>query len=262
MTKTKLTLIAIALLATGGGGAYLLLHEAEAVPAAGANYTVENLNKAADDPAAIQARMRELWDRDDLTDEQRREAMENMRRMMEQRMDAAIDEYMTAPQNQKNAVLDKHIDEWQRHMAEWEKNRAEWEKRGQEWERRRREREKEQAGRDGDGQGKSPDGATADGRGTGEGSGAGEARGAGGRGGWRNMSSADRKARSEERSSDQFARRMAYWGALAKRAGERGIPMPGFGGRGGGRGPGGSGGRSGSGSGSGGNSGTSTGRGN
>ncbi len=142
---------------------------------------------------------------EDLTDEQRQELRRNMREAMGSMMTERVDEYYAAAPEEKDAVLDQHIDEFQERMKEWRKRReerrqeqgddADQERNREEW----RERMRGQRG-----------GGTSE----------------------------QRKSRSESRDPDQMVRRMSYFQALRRRMTERGIEMPG--GRGGwGRGGGG-----------------------
>lgn len=179
--------------------------------------TASAMKDQASDPGKLMDTMREAMRREDLTEEQRRQIGENMRETMQAMMQERVDEYYNASEDEKNAVLDKHMEEWQARMKEWEQRRKEWEK----------EREAE---------GKKPDGPPQ-----------GWQRGPG------NQSQQERKARSESRNPDQIAKMMGYFGAMQKRATERGIKIPqmgpgrGPGGMGGGGGQGGGGSRPGSG---------------
>jgi hypothetical protein len=150
-------------------------------------------------PGELFAKIRETMQREDLTEEQRREFRDNMRRMRESMMDDHVDEYYAAAEDKRPEVLDRHLDELQERMSQWRAER----------ERRRRERE-------------------AEGDRT-------EEQRRRWRGGFRNMSRTERKSRSESRDPDRMARRMAYRRALMDRARERGIDLP----FGRGRGPGG-----------------------
>jgi hypothetical protein len=178
---------------------------------------LENLRKqASDDPDGMRTTMANSFRRDDLTEEQRREARENMRTVFEEQMDKNVNEYFTAPEEEKVAVLDRQIDEFQKQMEGW---RAQMEEMRKEREARQAEREKN---------GEKPDGER-DG---------GERRWGG------PQTREERKARSESNNPDKMAKRFAYFSAAHKRMTERGIEMPfgrgGFGGMG--RGPGGPGG--------------------
>jgi hypothetical protein len=150
------------------------------------------------DAGSVWESMRALRDRQDLTEEQREQIRDNMREVMEEQMQRRIDEYFMAPESDRNAILDKHIDEMQKRFAEW----------------RARERPP-QGGPGATGQ---------------EGPGRDQ-----GRRGWggRNASQAERKARSERRNPDRRAQRMAYFSAMRSRMQARGIQPPPFG-RGGG----------------------------
>ena len=162
------------------------------------NLSLAALTKQAEnDPGAMRRTIRETMDREDLTDEQRRQARRNMRRVWQGRLDKNVEEYLAASEEEKQAVLDRQIDEFQERMAEWEKQR----------EARRRERE-------------------ANGE---EGRQDRRERGWGGRG--RSMTRDERKQRSESRDPDRMGRRMAYFSAMRKRMQERGVEMP-FGPRG------------------------------
>jgi arsenate reductase-like glutaredoxin family protein len=48
---------------------------------------------------------------DDLTDEQRQTLRENMGKLMQEDMERKVDEYASAPEDQKEVIMDRHIDE-------------------------------------------------------------------------------------------------------------------------------------------------------
>ncbi len=48
---------------------------------------------------------------DDLTDEQRQKLRRNMGKLMQEDMERKVDEYSSAPEGEKEAIMDKHIDE-------------------------------------------------------------------------------------------------------------------------------------------------------
>ncbi|UCD28633.1 MAG: hypothetical protein JSV03_16380, partial [Planctomycetota bacterium] len=192
-------------------------------------FSVKALQTASEDPAQMRERFREAFQRQDLTEQQRRQLFHNVRQVMEARMDQRLDEYFTANESQRGAVLDRHLDEMRKRMQQWQREReqrrspgdgdgrrptAGTDRRGDDGERR--------MGmgfdRRGDGRNRGPDGGPRDGR-----------RGP--------PSREARKERSESRNPDARARRMAYFTALRKRAEERGIEMPSFRGMGRPRGP-------------------------
>jgi len=191
--------------------------------------TVASLQAQANDPAKIAQTMRETLERKDLTEEQRREVGHNVRQVFEAEVEKSMDEYFTAPPEQKTVVIDRQLDRLQQAMKVMEPLRA------QGW------------GRGGPG-GASPDGRPgprADGQNGPPPGGPGGPPGQGnearrqdgqnhGPGGWRGRMSTPegRKQMSESRDPDRMARRMAYFGAILSRAKERGIEMPFPGGRG------------------------------
>jgi hypothetical protein len=177
---------------SGSSRTWLLISASAAVTVAaafGTYYFVGSrpAQAAAPDPQKI----REQMQRDDLSDEQRRALREQMRAAMEARMDNRLMEYFSAPEPERAAVLDRHIDEFQKEM--------------QEWERRRQEREQREAARGPDTQ---P---------------AAERRG---RPNFAAMTQQERKERMEGRSPDRQAQMMAYFTALRARAEARGIELP------------------------------------
>lgn len=217
-TSSKTIVIAGVLLAALGGGAWGVAHFAGAKDAEAAGpqlpeeYTVAKMKEAAkDDPSANFERMRHFMERTDLTDEQREQARENMRQVMDEMMQQRVDEYFGATEEEKTAVLDRHIDEMQKFMQAMEERRRQEEAR----EAAEAEDAEKQAER--------------------------EKRREEMRNRWANRSQAERKADSEKRDPNKSAQRMAYFGAVMRRSAERGIQMPRFGGPGGGprRGPGG-----------------------
>lgn len=68
--------------------------------------SVEALKKS--DPADFMRLMRS----EDLTDEEREELRRNARQARMERMREAMNEYFTAPEDEKVAILDRQIDEW------------------------------------------------------------------------------------------------------------------------------------------------------
>ena len=137
--------------------------------------------------------MREVMERQDLTDDQRRQIMEDMRALREERERKEMEEYFKASDERKKEILDKNIDEMQERWKEMEKRRAEMSEQDRE---KARERMQKLFG-----------------------------------GG--NASREERKTRSESRNPDERARRMSYWQAMQGRMKERGITPPQWGGPGG-----------------------------
>ncbi len=81
-------------------------------------FSVESLMARAGDQQQGRAAFRDLLRRDDLTDEQRRKALRNMRELRRGRMVDRVNEYFDAAEEDKNVILDDHIAEFQRRMAE------------------------------------------------------------------------------------------------------------------------------------------------
>ncbi len=150
--------------------------------------SVDSLKAKAQEPDKLRETIRDTMQREDLTEEQRRQIAENMRTVWEGEMQKRVDEYFAAPEEEKTAILDRQLDEWQERMKEWE--------------RRRKEEEKK------DGQKERTDQAP---------------RFAGMFG---QQSREQRKERSETRDPDRAGRQMAYFAAMRNRAAERGINMP------------------------------------
>jgi hypothetical protein len=146
---------------------------------------------------------RKAIEREDLTEEQRRQIMENGREVMEQRMDERMNEYFSCPKEDRKRILDKHLDEFEKLRQEREAREQERDKMSEE--EREKERERWRKIREG-----RPE-----------------------------PTQAERKARVESRSSDKSAQRMAYRQAMRDRMKERGIDLPRWGGPGGPGGPGG-----------------------
>ncbi len=96
--------------------------------------SVESLKAQATDPG----KMRELLDRhdrDDMTEEQRRELRGNMREVFRSVVDDRMAEYFAAAEADRNAVLDRHIDEFQKQMARWQEERERRQREGEEGDR-------------------------------------------------------------------------------------------------------------------------------
>ena len=173
---------------------------------------------AQESPEKLAETMMNTFDREDLTEEQRRQVRRNMREIRRAETEKRVEEYFAASEQEKQAVLDRHIDEM---LQNFERMRESFEQRRQQWEERRRER----------GESEDDEAARQERR--------------------RRMigTAQERKARSEGRDPDSMARQVAYREAVRNRMQERGIEMPrGPGPRGGpGRGEGRGGGRPGGG---------------
>jgi hypothetical protein len=172
-----------------------------------------------------------------LTEDQRHQLFEAGHNAMEARIDKRIDEYLAAKTPvEKQALIDKSLDEWMARRKEGEQRAAQWQKDhpGQTDPRDRR-------GPGGPQNANSSGGSTGQAAAANPGStgGAGGQAGPGGPGGRRGQATREqRMERTQSRNPDQEARHRAYWEAMQKRAQERGIPMPWFGGgRPGGGGP-------------------------
>jgi hypothetical protein len=112
-------------------GVTRVARRAEAAPSLPKEYTVEALKAKVDDPGAMMGTVREAMRSEELTDEQRRELMGNMREVWRQTMLARVDEYYSAPPEEQVAVLDRHIDRFVEQMKQWEERRKELEKNGE-----------------------------------------------------------------------------------------------------------------------------------
>ena len=196
--KTLLTL-ALVLLPIGGAVAWYR-HDPDASKPSllPKELSVESLKAASEKPETMMATMRDSFRREDLTDEQRRELRRNMREVWRARTKERVDEYFNASQDEADAVLDRHIDEFASSMKAMRAAREERQKVPQK------------------------DGAPADRQ--------------NGRQRMGSRSQQDRKQSSESRNPDETARAMLYFNNLQVRASQRGIQLPGRGGgRGGGR---------------------------
>jgi hypothetical protein len=239
-TIQKRVLLAAAGVVTLGGGIWgYVAWAGSRGPEVPKELTVEALSAESENPGQLFQHMREIRDREDLTEEQRHAVFQNVRTVMESRMNERLDEYFTAPEPQRQAILDRHLNDMQTWMAEIRQQRAQREAAGQ-----------SSPGRTDSGGGSGTSGNTAGRSGSGGTASAGSGPPPGGPGagpppdgpGWRGdrhgpPTQAERKMRSESRDPDQMARRMAYFTALRKRAEERGIELP-FPGRRPGPGPG------------------------
>lgn len=153
--------------------------------------------QAESNPGVLRETIRENMQRDDLSDEQQRELASNVRSVFRTLLTERVEEWYAAEsQEEKTAILDRHIDEFQARRQEWDRRRAEREKAGKD--------DEEESGRE-------------------------RMRRA-----FASPSKQERKARSESRDPDQSARMMTYFAAVRSRMTERGMqpPVPGPGGRG------------------------------
>jgi hypothetical protein len=185
--------VALLLLVVGMGWALSGGTEDEPKSTLPKDLSVESLKaQAEEDPGKLQETI-EQSENEDLTEEQRRELHGNVREVFRSMMDRRVDEYFTAAEEDRQAILDRHIDEFQERMKEWEQRRRErQERREQDGERRR---------------------GPPDWR--------------------RSQTQEERKAESESRDPDDMARRMAYFSAIRERTRTRtGRPGPGRAGKG------------------------------
>ncbi|MEK6677618.1 MAG: hypothetical protein AABZ47_18445 [Planctomycetota bacterium] len=90
--------------------------------------SVESLKAQSHEPGKMFETMRDLRDREDLTDEQRQKLRDNMREVFQSRMKENVDEYFAATPEQQNDVLDKQLDAFQEQMNRWEEQRKQFEK--------------------------------------------------------------------------------------------------------------------------------------
>lgn len=161
------------------------------------------LAQAKEDPGKLMDKLRD----ENMSEEERDKLRRSMREGFESRMDEAVNEYFNAKPEDREAVLNKHIEE----MEKWRKRMED---------RQREEEEKANA------EGKSPEEIEKER----------EKR----REEWRKnregRSQEERKADSETRDPNQRAQRMAYRSAMRKQMQARGIEPPRFGPGGGGRG--------------------------
>jgi hypothetical protein len=156
------------------------------------------------DPNVLIARL----EQENLSEEERRAAREQMREAMQARMDTRLDEFFNAGEADRQAVLDRHLDEIQKEMAEFEKRRAEWEKRRQEREAAAASDPNRDPNAPREQRWQRPNMAA--------------------------MTPQERKERAESRDPDRMGRMMSYMAALRARAEQRGIQMPQWGPPGGG----------------------------
>ena len=169
--------------------------------------TEQLIAKSKEDPGKLMDEMRQKMRDEKLSDEERQKLAMNMRGVWESRMDQAVNEYYGAKPEDREAILNRQIDEMEkfrkmrdeREREEQEKAKAE----GKSEEERQKEHEKERER-------------------------------------WRKMmgerSREQQKTDSETRNPNKMAQRMAYFSAMHKQMEARGIKPPQFGpgGRGGG----------------------------
>lgn len=196
-TPASMGIAAIVAIAAGGTGWALLRGGTPAGAAVPKDLSVDSLKaQAKEDPGKMMDTIRDTMRRDDLTEEQRRQVGENMRKVWDDAMTERVDEYYAAKtDDERNEILDRQIDEFEARRKEWQARRAEEEKKN---------------GKDGADRGPGP-------------------------GGFGPQTREERKERAESRDPDKMARQMAYFSAMRQRMSDRGIKAPSFGpgGRGG-----------------------------
>jgi pyruvate/2-oxoglutarate dehydrogenase complex dihydrolipoamide acyltransferase (E2) component len=78
--------------------------------------------QAAEDPSKL-GEVLERHNPEEMTDEQRRELRRNTREAFRSVMNSRMEEYFAAAEEERQAILDRHIDEFRKRMAEWRKRR-------------------------------------------------------------------------------------------------------------------------------------------
>jgi hypothetical protein len=120
-----------------GAGTWVMVARSGSAANAGtpvpAEFSKEALKaKMAEGPGGFEV-MRDAMEREDLTEEQRRQIGENARSVFRERMEAAVNEYFSAQtEEEKNAALDRQIDQFQNRPQPTEEQRKEREKRREE----------------------------------------------------------------------------------------------------------------------------------
>jgi len=90
-----------------------------------AELSVASLSKAGENGDRREV-FRGVMDRDDLTDDQRRQAFRNMREVRRKMMQARMSEYFDATSDEeKQAILDEQIDEFAKMREQWRQRREE-----------------------------------------------------------------------------------------------------------------------------------------
>lgn len=191
--RTPQTWIIAAVSAAAVGGSAWAVFRGPSTKAVGVaippELSVESLKAKTQEPDKLRETIRDTMRREDLTDEQRRQIAQNMRAVWEEEMQKRVDEYFAAASEEdKNAVLDRQIDEFQERMREWQRQREEEQKK--EGEKDRAQQGQRFAGMFGP------------------------------------QSREERKERSESRDPDRTGRQMAYFAAMRDRATQRGISIP------------------------------------
>ena len=117
----------------GGSGLAMLTKSNQASAAVPKDLTIDALRaQAKEGPGLVFEKMRETMQREDLTDAQRQQVRDNMREVGREMMEERVNAYFAAAtQEDKDAVLDRQIDEYMRMRDEWERRRAEREKNGE-----------------------------------------------------------------------------------------------------------------------------------
>ena len=185
-----------------------LTGDAESASTLPKELSVTALKAEAANPRQAMERVREAFNREDLTDEQRQELRTNMREVWRSAMQERLNEYFAASPEQQVVILDRQIDEMLEGRQRREAERAN--RQGPEGQRANRGQ--------GDNQAQPTDGQR-------------RGRGSWSRGDRPRPTQQERKQRSEARNPDETAQRMAYYTAMRARMQERGIEMRGRGGR-------------------------------
>lgn len=120
-----------------GAGTWIMVGRGGAAASVGvaipAEFSKEALQAKMAEGSGGFGAMREAMEREDLTEEQRRHIADNARSVFRERMEATVNEYFKAQtEDEKNAVLDQQIDQFQDRPQPTEEQRKEWEKRREE----------------------------------------------------------------------------------------------------------------------------------
>ena len=224
LTKRKVIIATAAILALGGGvwGVVAMTGgKKSSLPK-----ELQNAIKAdANDPGKLMATAWAAAEKGNLTEAQRHELFHSVHTAMDEQMNKRIETYFAAAPADRNAILDRDIDEMQTRMKDWQKNHPPGSQdpnhRGFGGNRPGGPGQPNAAGTGTTGANANPGGPP----GGPPGGGFGDRHGP--------PTREQRKDHFESRNPDEHARRMAYFNALHARAQQRGIQLP-MGPRGGG----------------------------
>jgi hypothetical protein len=130
MSRTKWWVLVVVLAMAAGGATWAFWPNGEQGPSKEVVALQDQMQKLRETGANLNAQQRDALrgqirqQIEALPPEQRRQLFESGRERFRQQMMQHIDEYLNVPPAQRNAILDRHIDEMEQRMRQWRQSRG------------------------------------------------------------------------------------------------------------------------------------------